>query len=330
MARWNLRYHSNCPYCETPQEDTNHILLCAHTDSIAGWNEALKILFYKLYKIDTCWYVLTTIQHELNAWRHNMEPPDISAYPNQLQSAIQEQRRIGWKRFLEGMISKYWGLYMTNYYLQKNSRRLGQTWAMRLIQYTWDGLLHIWDCRNIQLHETERINDLEGLPLLKKAAEAEWKKGLGHLPASEFSHHLRLPLDQLLSKSPETLKTWVMIIKQARVMMDPKNIVHDEFKSSKALQKWIDVDYSLKDDEALPTLTSAVSTEWCTGQGNLPSQYTQLFQGTLESLLKSDLVLLKQWLTTIRTGRLSYDTSNLIMDDFSYPGAFKDWVTKLE
>ena len=95
----------------------------------------------------------------------------------------------------------------------------------------------IWDERNSQLHKTERIHDLEGMPVVREAIENKWKIGIGRLPASQFSQYFRLPLDKLMMKSYDYQKTWLTTIRQGRILLDPSNLCNDEIEESTSLQK---------------------------------------------------------------------------------------------
>ena len=103
---------------------------------------------------------------------------------------------------------------MARYYKNTRSLRKGSTWVKRLMKYNWEALFAIWENRNHQLHQTQRIKEFEGLPVLQTAIKAEWSIGIGRLPASQFSHYFKVPMKQLLQKSMEYQKHWLMIIRQ--------------------------------------------------------------------------------------------------------------------
>ena len=90
---------------------------------------------------------------------------------------------------MEGLFTKSWGTYMTEYYNNTRSLRKGSTWIKRLMKYNWEAVFSIWENKNKQLHNTQRIKELEGLSVLQNAIRAEWGIGLGRLPASQFSHY---------------------------------------------------------------------------------------------------------------------------------------------
>ena len=327
MERWQQRHTGACPYCLTPLENTQHILRCTHEDSIQTWETALLNFLYKLHYLDTCPKLIIALKNELHSWRHNQQTPTLQHIPQMLRKVIISQRSIGWQQFLEGLISTTWAEYMESFYRKSHSMKTGITWASRLYHLTWNVVHHIWEARNNQLHETERIDDFEGAQILKQAIIEEWNKGIGRLPASEFSRLFKSNLNTLLQKNLDSQKHWLTIIRQGRILLDPNNVPQDQFQTSKALQKWLGISYKVTNSEALPILKTAITTEWTKGLSTLPKQqYQQYFSHTLHKLLQSTTDNLKNWLIHIRKGRTRYDSTNVINDEFNYPGAIRDWL----
>jgi hypothetical protein len=87
----------------------------------------------------------------------------------------------------------------------------------------------VWDQRNKQLHETNRIHELEGLPELIQSIRTEWSLGIGTLPAVDFSHLFSITLDTLLSKSIDSQKDWLSVIKLGQRLHQDPNLVDDGF-----------------------------------------------------------------------------------------------------
>ena len=61
--------------------------------------------------------------------------------------------------------------------------------------------MNIWEARNKQLHETDRIKDLEGKKEIMEAIEAEYELGLRYLPAYGFSYLFKKKLDKRLNEN---------------------------------------------------------------------------------------------------------------------------------
>ena len=241
---------------------------------------------------------------------------------------FKEQRLIGWKSFLEGIMSSLWAKYMSFYFSTKKSNKSGKTWAARLLTYSWKFVFYIWEQRNKQLHHTARIKDLEGQPTLINSIQTEWYIGLGLLPASEYSRYFTMHINQILLKPLEWQQTWFQIIRQARILMDSLHLVEDEFTTSTTLQKWVGIYYTMSDEEVLPTLHNTIKNELQVGLGTLPSNiYQQYFLSPYASFIQQNSITnQKSWLVIIRHARETYNTSNLLQDDFSRPGLFRSWL----
>ena len=326
MKRWKLRYDGYCPYCKHPDETTDHILTCQHIDSVMGWEEELKTLLQFMHKIGTCMILIRATKNDLIAWRYKRNTPNIEHYPTMIRKILLQQRRLGWKRFLEGVMTTAWREYMGRHYKSQQSMKTGGQWASKMYGQGWKTLFKLWEIRNQQLHNTQRITDMEGTEQLKQAITNEYAKGLGRLPASDFSHLFKKKLPELLLKSTDVLKNWFLIIRQGRVLMDKDNLIEDEFQTNSALASWIGLSFQVTDAEGKEPLQEAILQELQQGIGGLPQRYSKYFQQTAEILLKQSLHQLRLWLTNIRKGRMRYNTDNLLQDEFTNPGAFRDWL----
>ena len=188
MERWKLRNEGYCPFCTSPQEDTEHILLCQHADAIQAWKDNLKQYLTSMLKIDTCPKLLHAIKLELTAWKMHTNPPNLDQYPTTIKRLMFEQRKIGWQNFLEGLRTVNMSKYMRQHYAKIKSMKTGQLWGSRTHQYGWKLIYKTWEQRNEQLHKTQRIADMEGMVQVKQSITNEYQRGIGRLPASEFSH----------------------------------------------------------------------------------------------------------------------------------------------
>ena len=168
---------------------------------------------------------------------------------------------------------------------------------------------------------------MEGVPLLKEAIRKEWAKGLGRLPASEFSQFFRQKIETILGKSIDSQKHWLFVVKQGRIMMDPTNLVEDEFMDSKALQYWIGISPNVTDKEGEPTLKEAITKEYDKGIKTLPTRgFSKYFQDELNTILAKTMKERKEWFLHIRRARIIYNCTQPLLDEFSQPGALRDWI----
>ena len=238
MKRWNLRYEGYCPFCKYENEDTSHILQCQHDHQNSLWKKLNIEYESKLQKLQTNFYLRRTIMREIEAWRKKYPPPPLHYADSQLIIAIKEQRELGWKAFLEGLISKKIIDYQQKYYTETNSKLSIKTWCHRTIRYNWKLILELWDSRNKYIQRPSQLELMEGLPLLDKAIEKEWEYGLGKLPILEFSPFFRIKKHTLIKKSTEGKKDWLANVKLARKLYEDET-ARDEFDDNQALRDWI-------------------------------------------------------------------------------------------
>ena len=108
-----------------------------------------------------------------------------------------------------------------------------------MIKAGWNIILETWKFRNDTVHSSENIDMLEGLPILHSTVEKEWQAGLGQLPANDFSHLFRIKINNLLKKSTQSKKDWLLTVKLGRNLHNDNTTTTDEFDSNHALRDWI-------------------------------------------------------------------------------------------
>ena len=182
-----MRYKGSCPFCNLDKEDKNHILCCSNSEAVEVWKEGLSNLNSFLKRTKTDPWLRKIIIEELTSW-HDFTTTDIKLYPSKYKKAILQQRQIGWKHFLEGLVGKELVTIQEEFYQMKRDKRTGTSWGKKLIKNAWSLIRLSWDKRNNKLHSPEIITKLEGFDALKLAIENEWQLGLHNLPPIEFSH----------------------------------------------------------------------------------------------------------------------------------------------
>ena len=246
MVEWKLRYKDNCPFCGKPKENTKHILHCNHDEVSKVWEEKISQLDKRLLKIKTYYRLRKAIIQELRYWRKFKSPSNIVWYDDELKAAIIEQRNIGWKFFLEGLISNKMTKYQQDYYEYNEDKRKGSKWTRSIIKEGWNILHDVWLHRNKKLHEKDIIQEMEGLPVLEKAISKECNIGLSRLPMQEFSHFFRIKREDMEKSSIDTKKDWLATIKAARRLYEDTNYKEDEFDINETLSKWIALEFKRK------------------------------------------------------------------------------------
>ena len=236
--RWNIRYKGHCPFCHKDKEDKHHIIHCSHIMPTKQWNTLLKEYDKKLIRYKTSFALRKAIILELRAWRNNTNLPSLTFADPELTGIILNQRRLGWLNFLEGLITKDMFKYQRAYLDDKHPRLQLVSWSKKILRANWHLILNIWQFRNKNLHEKDTIQNLEGKQVLEKTIIKEWNRGLNRLPILEFSHLFRLKKEELMKKSLEGKKDWLMVVKIGR-QIHSDNDQPDEFDTNEALRQWI-------------------------------------------------------------------------------------------
>ena len=176
----------------------------------------------------TCSTLILYVFRELQAWQKQATLPSLEHMPQDIAQVIRDQRSKGWKQFLEGSISLHWKEYQREYFQNIQSRKGEVLWASKMIRAGWDLIAWVWEGRNKQLHETERIVEMEGKKEMIKAVRQEKAIGLSLLPAYEFSDLFKISDNDIDRKSVEELKAWLTLVKQVRIVHNGIRRVTDD------------------------------------------------------------------------------------------------------
>ena len=116
------------------------------------------------------------------------------------------------------------------------------TWVKKVIKAGWELIENMWEFRNEAVHEKEKIKELEGVPVLDRCIREQWNRGLGQLPASEYSCMFRIKEEEIIKQQVESKKKWLATVKMARKLHRDEEQREDEFDKNTALRKWIGIE----------------------------------------------------------------------------------------
>ena len=90
----------------------------------------------QLIRLHTCYYLRKAIIYQLWAWRKNvLQPlPTLKHVDNDLKEAILEQRQLGWKVFLEGLVSTKLIAYQQYYHKRTETQHRAFNWPQKAIK----------------------------------------------------------------------------------------------------------------------------------------------------------------------------------------------------
>ena len=113
LLLWNLQSDANCPRCHAPV-DCTHVLRCHSRGAGDIWSSNIQHLTNTLTSLQKLTILLTATL--LADWRSDSVLMLDPSWPPPLCEVIGSQDGIGWKSFLEGLLSHLWIPYMANAY----------------------------------------------------------------------------------------------------------------------------------------------------------------------------------------------------------------------
>ena len=144
---------------------------------------------------------------------------------------------LGWFSLLCGYLRKDLVRAQQLHYTYIDSMKSGSKWASTLIVKLWNILHSLWCHRCSHLHDSQAIHDLNGLDLLREAVIAEYTCSHGTLPMVYRPYFYNNPLQILLSKPPNSIKNWFLVVCSGRECYYPNN-TEDAFFNNAILRAW--------------------------------------------------------------------------------------------
>ena len=223
-----------CPRCGL-NEDHQHVIKCNN-------QEAKNEFYYRWGELDD-WVVKTSsadmssaICTILTDYRDNVKTVNIfHTWSPAIQTAVDDQHKIGHRSFIEGMLSTHWTLAQTEY-LQSigDKRRSANRWVATLTTKLWNLGFQMWEHRNHVLHTNDSAQYLIHAETQQQSLRDLYQQKSPTMPS----------MDQQLFRRPleETLR--LPIIAQRRLIRQLKAAVdaHHErttLPQAQALSAWL-------------------------------------------------------------------------------------------
>mmetsp|Transcript_22570 Transcript_22570/g.32245 ORF Transcript_22570/g.32245 Transcript_22570/m.32245 type:complete len:312 (-) Transcript_22570:282-1217(-) len=224
IAGTNLRLHKCdrnhsplCPSCLDAQESCAHVLMCEEEDRVKCFQMSADNLHSWMQSVGTCEVLEKYIMQFVRA-RNGKSFVDCIANDHDpiLRKLARSQDKIGWRRFMEGMISKEFCA------IQETHRRLGgsylsgakwaQSFSIKLMEMTHGQ----WLVRNFLIHDKiSGMLALERKEELQIAIEEQQEMGLEGL-GEEDKYLMEINLEDLETTSGEHQAYWLLSVKAAR------------------------------------------------------------------------------------------------------------------
>lgn len=233
--------YDTCPVCQNEIEDVEHLYHCQQEEAMSLFDKYMDEFSDTLEKWNTHTEISTYLPEILKHWRRNGKVPS-HLFPSSITKkhifmAFGDQARIGWKQFMEGLISKEWAKLQQLHYDTLDTKLTGDIWASKLITYLWEVNHKIWTNRNDKLHTLDTAQEeLYAGSHLHEAIIHEYCTGLNGLHGNFSSLFLKQTVDELLSKGLQDRLKWFRTIRMAREAS--KTDRRDVFSEKGPLRKW--------------------------------------------------------------------------------------------
>ena len=218
MAQCHHWESSNCPRCQSHQEDHQHLISCSHASCQLVMGEGLLRFSKTLALWKTHPLIRILILKKLQ--KPHMLVLDLLPHetPRDIVQAAKDQDLLGIDRFIEGRISRGWRNAQQRYYSQEypDIKRNGLSWAAMVIRNVLRYCRDHWLARNefVQEHKINQSQEKLKLNILH-ALEDEYEKGINGIPLDE-RFLFDVELSQLQKLSLDAQRSWLEHVYTAR------------------------------------------------------------------------------------------------------------------
>jgi hypothetical protein len=206
---------NKCPCCTVHVETAKHVILCPEEGRVDVFMRLLELLERWLCNIDTDPKLADCIVEHVQGQGQMLMEEIVWGAPERFKAMGQSQDKIGWRRFLEGMISKEITGIQQQHYALSGSRLSLERWSSELIMRLLEITHGQWVYRNFIVHDpvSGTIATARKEELLR---EIERQGELGDAGLLEEDKYLaEVNLEGLEDTSGERQHYWLLAIKTA-------------------------------------------------------------------------------------------------------------------
>jgi hypothetical protein len=213
MQRRKVRHIDNCPRCQQPHENNDHILQCQQLGAQEQWIQSLQNLEINLCRLQAPPNLPTALISLLDSWRNKQRFQVNPAWDTVTRSMIKAQQLIGGKLTLEGCIHSSWKDTMHQYLSGLSSKVNGERFVTSIIKHLWQIAWDMWDHRNKVLHESDTNEALLGITAINSHITDMYRAGTHPLMTPDEKILFHPPLESLLRLRPTSKQAWVATVK---------------------------------------------------------------------------------------------------------------------
>ena len=216
LAKYQEERSPLCPSCEQCEETTAHVLHCSECGRVAALQRTIDNLEQWLESVGTERMLAKSLVSFARGRGGRTMEEVVRPLPLRYQRLGRSQDAIGWRRFMEGMISKEVVELQREYITLSGSRLSLQRWAIGLVTKLLEVTHGQWLYRNVTVHDATS-GTLATLRKEELQMEIEKQQELGGEGLlDEDRYLLEVNLDDLETTSGEWQEYWLLAIRAAR------------------------------------------------------------------------------------------------------------------
>ena len=217
QSRYKADHSPMCPSCEERVETCEHVLHCDEAGRVSALRKSIKLLDDWMRRVGTDHTLRECLtQYAYGRGARSMEEC-VWGCGRQYERWGASQDRIGWRRTLEGMISKEM-LTIQGAYVDRGGRSTlsVEKWAQHLVIRLLEVTHGQWIYRNVQVHDiVSGVHATQRKEELRHAIEDQLDLGEGGLDEQD-KWLLDINLEDLGATSGEDQYYWLLQIQAAR------------------------------------------------------------------------------------------------------------------
>ena len=208
-----------CPSCASVPESCEHILCCNNAGRVETLLTSIQLLQTWMEKVDTDDHLLHCII-DFASGRGGISMTEICRQKDlgeRYLAMAEEQDSIGWRRFMEGMISRKLREIQSDYSVIEGSNVTPNVWARGLVIKLLEATHGQWLYRCVQTHDIiSGTIATARKEAIQKEIEAQQDMGIGEDWEREDRYLADVNLEDLEYTSGNNQEYWLLAIRTAR------------------------------------------------------------------------------------------------------------------
>jgi hypothetical protein len=206
---------NKCPCCTIHVETAEHIILCPEEGRVEVFMQLLLFLERWLHEVNTDPELADCIVEYVQGQGQVLMEEIVRGAPERFNAMGQSQDKIGWRQFLEGMISKEITRVQQQHYALSGSRMSLERWSSGLITPLLEITHGQWVYRNFIVHDPV-LGTIATARKEELLREIKRQRELGDAGLQEDDKYLaKVNLEGLEDTSGERQHYWLLAIKTA-------------------------------------------------------------------------------------------------------------------